>query len=83
MRVNSHEIANSAPVVLGRNAPPSAFPKMPPGGSSTAPSPWDSDPNCGDPAADDSEGADPEQQELNGVAASAGVDRATVDWIPT
>jgi hypothetical protein len=32
------------------NSPPSAFPKMPPCGSSMAPSPWDSAPNCCDVA---------------------------------
>src|SRR5262245_11611914 len=35
---------------------------MPPCGSSMAPSPWGSAPNCCDRAADDSERADPEQQ---------------------
>ena len=38
---------------------------MPPCGSSMAPSPWGSAPNCCDRAADDSESADPEQQEFS------------------
>ena len=43
------------------NSPPSAFPKMPPYGSSMALSPWGSAPNCWDRAADDSESADTDQ----------------------